>query len=106
MLHAKFQEVFKRNTLVLRVVELVLRYELDDLSLIPGHGFQHEAESDLLVVILEGEEGRLIFQLILEILIGVHLHPNEAKAIKHLLTPEHPGLDVIHRNNEGDVLNL
>ena len=96
MLHAKFQEVFKRNTLVLRVVELVLRYELDDLSLIPGHGFQHEAESDLLAVILEGEEGRLVLQLILEILIGINLHPNKAKAIKHLLTPEHPSLDVIH----------
>lgn len=78
------------------MVELVLRYELDDLSLIPGHGFQHEGESDLLVVILEREEGRLILQLILEILIGIHLNPNKAKAVKHLLTPEHPGLDVIH----------
>lgn len=53
MLHTELQEVFKRNSLVLRVVELVLRYELDDLSLIPRHGFQHEGESDLLVVILE-----------------------------------------------------
>ena len=96
MLHTELQEVFQRNALILRVVKLVLRYELDDLSLIPCHRFQDECEPNLLVVILEREKRRLILQLILEILIGVDFHPNKAEAVEHLLTPEHPGLDVIN----------
>ncbi len=56
VLDTQFEQVFQGDTLVHRVIELVLSYKFDNFSLILGHRFKHEGESYLLVVILKGKE--------------------------------------------------
>lgn len=96
VLHALVDQLPHAYTLVLRVVQLMLRDELDYIALVLSHAVEDEAEADLLVVILEGEEGRLVLQLAVEVLEGVDLQGYKVEAVQHLLTPHHPRLYVVH----------
>lgn len=96
VLNALAHEIAHRDALVLRVVKLVLRNDLDRCSLILRHALEHESKTHLLIVVLEGEERRLVLQLCVVVLQRVDLQAHEVKLVYELLTPEHACLDVVH----------
>ena len=68
----------------------MLSNDLDDISRYLRYRLENEAQSHFLVVVLEREKRRLVFQLYIVVLISVHFLSDEVESVKHLLRPEHP----------------
>ena len=84
------------DALVLRVFQLVLRDLLDDATLVLGHRFEDEGQTQLLVIILGRIGVRLPLKLVFKSFESVQLHAHEVKLIQKLVSKEHARPNVVY----------
>jgi len=76
------------DSLDVHVVELVLGDEFDDFALIGGHGLEHEADADFLVVVLHREERGHVFQFLGVRGKRVHLDADHVALVERMVAPQ------------------
>ena len=84
------------DALVLRMFQLVLRDLLDDATLVLGHRFEDEGQTQLLVIILCRIGVRLPLKLVFKSFESVQLHTHEVKLIQKLVSEEHARPNVVY----------
>jgi len=90
--HALRQQVSDLYALIIRVLELVTRYLLDDRPLISSHRLEDEGQAQLLIVVLGGVSVRLPLQLVFEDFEGVQREADKVVLVQQLIREQYTRL--------------